>query len=302
MPLAKIEARLRAASEWLRRSKSVKTATSIAQLLGKLTIMVAILSFIFEAPERAKQRHYQAWQLINGARMSPGEAGRSIAIRVLVDDHVEMIDIDLTGGNFRGKNFQAADMPGVNFTNAKIDGANFSCKAGIFVNEYWFPAYSFCWITNLEGARFATESITGTYFDNANLKDAVLGGSSAGLTIVEGSSFLKADMRGITLQDTRLSNNVFSYAKLQNSRWLGGTIANKNMFVGANLQNARWYGLDLGDGKATDFTDADLSGIRVSDQIVPFQDDELREDDKRLHAAKLCRTKFSGRVSNRNCP
>jgi len=85
---------VRATAVWTRRSRTVKAVVSIAELLGKLTIVAGILSFIIEAPERAKQRHYQAWQLINEVpRGSPGDAGRSIAIGVLVKDHVPMYEL-----------------------------------------------------------------------------------------------------------------------------------------------------------------------------------------------------------------
>jgi uncharacterized protein YjbI with pentapeptide repeats len=112
---------------------------------------------------------------------------------------------------------------------------------------------------------------------------------------------MRTEMQGVTVRDSRVTDNNFSYAKMQNSKWLGGAIISKNLFIGAHLTGARWYGLDF-EGEGMDFTDADLSGVRVSDQIVPFQDDELLEDDKRLQKAKLCRTKLSNRVSNRNCP
>jgi uncharacterized protein YjbI with pentapeptide repeats len=298
MPTSKID-KFRSIVVDVGRSKVVKAIVSTATVFGKFAIVIGILNFIVEAPERAKQRHYQSWQLINGARQSPGEAGRSIAIGVLIDDHIEMADLDLSGGTFRKKNFQTAIMPGVDFTNAKIDGSDFSCKSGLYINEYWIPRYCWCWVTNLEVARFATTSLIDVKFVRADLNDAFIGGNS---TIIEKSRFMKAKMHGVTIQDSRLRDNNFNYTELQNSRWLGGTIISKNLFVGANLRDARWYGIEFQDGHGTDFTDADLSGILVSDQITPLQEGyELTESDKRLHDAKLCRTKFSNHLSTRDC-
>jgi uncharacterized protein YjbI with pentapeptide repeats len=235
---------------WSQRSKTVKAGVSFAGLLGKVTIVFGILSFLVEGPERARQRHYQAWQLINGARNLPGEAGRSIAIGVLVDDH-EMPDLDLTGVNFQGMNFQGAKMLGVDFTGARIDRADFSCKAGFFVSEYWFPTCSRCWETNLEGASFVNKSISRNKFDHSNLKYALLGGISTAAknpegvkwTSVECSSFVGADMQLVTIRGAFLKNNIFDYAKLQKSSWKGSTIDSNNSFVGAHLNQARWYGL-----------------------------------------------------------
>src|SRR5271167_3861180 len=92
----------------IRTSPTVKAAVSIATVLGKLTIFFGILSFILEAPDRAKQRHYQAWQLIDAARLHPGDAGRSIALGVLVGDQQEMRDLDLTNANLQGRILRSA--------------------------------------------------------------------------------------------------------------------------------------------------------------------------------------------------
>jgi uncharacterized protein YjbI with pentapeptide repeats len=290
-------------NQWM-QSPKVEGILSIAEKLGKLTIVVGILSYIWEAPERSKQRHYQAWQLINAARTSPGEAGRAIAIADLMADHTEMIELDLTRGNFMEMNFKSANMPGVNFSGARIDGAHFACKSGWFVSDHWIPAFDPCWTTNLEGAHIITSSITRVEFDDARLNDAILGGSPEHPTAIENNSFVRAQMQEVTVQASRLSNNDFSHACMKGSWWLGGTMGLKNAFVGADLTGARWYGLNFQDNNDVDFTDADLSDVTVSNDIVPpLQGAELlREEDKRLEKVKLCRTKFSNGVSNRNCP
>ena len=288
-------------SAWLRTS-TAKNILSIAEALGKLTVVVGILSYIIEAPERAKQQHYQAWQLINGARTSPGEAGRSIAIGVLVGDHVPLIDLDLKKGNFQDKDFRGAQMPGVDFTEANVDRVNFSCKTGFYVSEHWIPGFDYCLPTNLQAARFATERIIKANFDYANLKDATIGARKEGVTTLEDTTFLHTTMSNTTIQTSKVRNATFDDADLQSSQWLGGDLLDKNSFIRANLKKARWYGLNFGGSQQIDFTDADLSEIRVSDQIGPFPDDVLLETDKRLLKAKLCRTKFSKGVSNRDCP
>lgn len=297
---------VRAANVWGRRSKTGKAVVSIAELLTKLTIFIGVLNYLVEGPERARQRHYQAWQLINGSGKSRGEAGRSIAIGVLVDDHIEMPDLDLTGGNFHDKNFQGAKMPGVDFTGATIDHANFSCKAGFFVSDEWFPPYSRCWETNLENASFVTMKISQNKFYHSNLKYAQFGGTPQGAswrTSVESSCFVGADMYRVTIRDAFLTNNIFDYAKLQKSEWQRSTIGSNNSFVGAHLNQSRWYGLRFfKEGLGTDFTDADLSAIVVSDPSDPCPEHVLTEGDELLHRAKLCRTKFSDGVSNRDCP
>ena len=76
----------------------------------------------------------------------------------------------------------------------------------------------------------------------------------------------------------------------------------KNRFIGTDLRDARWYGINFDESQQADFTEADLRGVRVSDDGLGLKDGELLETDKRLLAATFCRTKFSRGVSNRNCP
>jgi uncharacterized protein YjbI with pentapeptide repeats len=299
---------VRAAAAAVRRSKNVKAVLSTAELLGKLTIVFGILSFIVEGPERAKQRHYQAWQLIDGARGHPGDAGRSIAIGVLVKDHEEIRELDLANANLKGRDLRSAMMPGVNFRDAKLDGANFSCIAGLYLSEYWLPRYSPCWVTNLEEAGFQTD-LTKIHFDHTDLKDAVLGGHAiqqkSNFTSLFCSTFNEAHMEGAVIRNTVLVDNIFNQAKMHGSQWQESIIGSNNSFVGADLSSARWFGVDfrLAEGqKPSDFTDANLSGIQVSeDAAVPSQLHELSEDEKLLQKAILCRTKFSKSVSNRDC-
>ena len=61
-----------AVAAWL-QTPTAKNILAFAEAAGKLTIVVGILSYIVEAPDRSKQHHYQAWQLINGARPRQGK-------------------------------------------------------------------------------------------------------------------------------------------------------------------------------------------------------------------------------------
>jgi uncharacterized protein YjbI with pentapeptide repeats len=97
----------------------------------------------------------------------------------------------------------------------------------------------------------------------------------------------------------RLSNDNFDYADLRRSIWQGGQIHEGNSFVGADFRGFRWFDLDFEQSQETDFSDADLSEVMVSDQ--GFLGSELTEKDIRLRNAKLCRTKFSAGISMRSC-
>ena len=117
-------------------STAATRAVSAAELLGKLTIFFGNLSFILEAPDRAKQRHYQAWELLNLASGHSGEAGRSIAFDVLVHDHQPMRNLDLKGATISELRLNVALMPGAVFDEATLYNVDWSCKAGVEIGDY----------------------------------------------------------------------------------------------------------------------------------------------------------------------
>ena len=58
------------------------------ELAGRCTVLVVAIFWVLEADNRAKERHYRAWDLINSARGSTGDGGRRDALQDLNKDHV----------------------------------------------------------------------------------------------------------------------------------------------------------------------------------------------------------------------
>jgi uncharacterized protein YjbI with pentapeptide repeats len=308
--------RIRALGAWSRKSLTARAIRSIAEFIGKLTVVVGLLSFVIEAPDRAKQRHYQAWQLINGARGAPGDAGRRTAIADLIKDHVTMYELDLTGGNFEEMDFRSAIVPGLDLSKAKLNGADFSCRSGLFVTDYWWPTYSRCWKTNLEGARIQTETYH-VNFSNANLRGAVLGGEQSKtrgpnereIIPFFGNILTDANFERGVIGSAWLIDNAFVHADMRHSVWITATIGSHNSFVGTDLSDSIWQDVEFlvrNFEEPSDFTDANLSGVRMAELSpaplkTPTNFRALSEDDMPASVAILCRTKFSDHVSNRDC-
>lgn len=51
--------------------------------LEQIAVIGAVLFWFSEAPDRTKERHYRAWELINSARGSTGDGGRIDALQDL---------------------------------------------------------------------------------------------------------------------------------------------------------------------------------------------------------------------------
>ena len=74
---------------WLKVSPAINFVATLGEVGGKLAIFIALASWLYEAPDRAKQKHYQAWQVVNSAFGKPGNGGRSEALKDLLDDDVD---------------------------------------------------------------------------------------------------------------------------------------------------------------------------------------------------------------------
>jgi hypothetical protein len=57
---------------------------------SKFAVLAAVIFWVLEADDRAKERHYRAWELINSARGSSGDGGRIDALRDLNEDGVSL--------------------------------------------------------------------------------------------------------------------------------------------------------------------------------------------------------------------
>ena len=176
---------------------------------------------------------------------------------------------DLQGVDLSGKNF----MGGVNFRNAKLNGAKFtdSLLGGASFRD-----------ANLIGADLSGKytNLAGTDFIGADLTDANLNNAWVQLGEMSGAKLINAKMSGTSLIYTKLRDVDFSGADLTNADLTGAYLAGTK-FINAkmnnvDLRNASPKGPDStcpsnigrvgwrkrGD-KFTDFTGADLTGAKI---------------------------------------
>jgi uncharacterized protein YjbI with pentapeptide repeats len=99
-----------------------------------LSILIAVISYFAESGDRMKQKHYQAWQVINSAQGKGGSGGRIDALEELVADKVPLVGVDvseaflqeinLNHADLLRANLQAADIRSGTFVGARMEYAN----------------------------------------------------------------------------------------------------------------------------------------------------------------------------------
>lgn len=156
---------------------SRKGIVSIIQNGAILTIALALGQYFLEAPERVKQSHYQAWQMINSARGQTASGGRIDALQDLVRDGVNLQDLDAPLANLSRINLAKANLSFANFSGSALIRANLSetqlVRAKLIQTSLWR--------TNLTGANLSISDLSSADLHGANLSKANFSGANFGI-------------------------------------------------------------------------------------------------------------------------
>ena len=168
---------------WLAYWLSGWALLEVLEYIGTLSILVAVISYFAESGDRIKQKHYQAWQVINTAQGKGGNGGRIDALEELNNDRVALVGVDLSDAFLQRVKLDGADLVRSNFSSADV-------REGSFVGA------------RMEYANLASGNFRNGSFRNANLRNATLQG---------------ADLQGVNLSETNFQGADLSKADLRNA-------------------------------------------------------------------------------------
>lgn len=158
----------------------------VLEYLGTFSILVAVIFYFAESGDRIKQKHYQAWQVINTAQGKGGSGGRLEALQELNADRVALVGIDLSDAFLQGVRLEKADISRSVFRGADLRESSFR-SANL--------AYADLNAANLRGADLHGVNLTDAILSDADLVGADL--SDADLT---GAQLDRADLRSVNLE------------------------------------------------------------------------------------------------------
>ena len=168
-------------SEWCAFGLSRWSFLEVLEYLGSFSILVAVIFYFSESGDRLKQKHYQAWQVINTAQGKGGSGGRIEALQELDADGVPLVGVDVSGAFLQGirlprAHLLRADLNAVDARNSDFQAANFTdanLHSGNF-RESNFSGANFQG-ADLGEADFCSANLTGAVLDGATLDAADLG-------------------------------------------------------------------------------------------------------------------------------
>ena len=176
--------------EWTAFALSRWSFLDVLEYLGSFSILVAVIFYFGESGDRLKQKHYQAWQVINTAQGKGGSGGRIEALQELDQDGVPLVGVDVSGAFLQGIRLPRAGLLRADL-NA-VDARNSDFQAADFTNA------------NLHAGNFRESNLSGANFQDADLGDA---------------DFCSANLNGAVLSGATLDAADLGNADLSNVKW-----------------------------------------------------------------------------------
>jgi hypothetical protein len=173
--------------DWLAYFLSRWAFLETLEYLGSFSILIAVIFYFSESGDRLKQKHYQAWQVINTAQGKGGSGGRIEALQELDEDGVPLVGVDVSEAFLQGIRLPHARLIRANF-NA-VDARNSDFKGSDFL------------AANLHSGNFRNSNFSSTNFQDADLGEADF--CSADLS---DASLAGATLDGADLGSTNLAN------------------------------------------------------------------------------------------------
>ena len=180
--------------DWLAYALSHWSFLEVLEYLGSFSILIAVIFYFSESGDRLKQKHYQAWQVINTAQGKGGSGGRIEALQELDADGVPLVGVDVSGAFLQSVRLPRAALTRANFNavdarNSDLREADLltaDLRSGNFRNS------------NLSGAKLQGADLGDGDFCSANFSGAKLAGA-----ILDGADLGNTDLAGIKWQDIK---------------------------------------------------------------------------------------------------
>src|SRR6266568_294335 len=110
--------------EWVAFALSNWVFLEVLEYLGTFSVLIAVIFYFSESGDRIKQRHYQAWQVINTAQGKGGSGGRVEALQELNADKIPLVGVDVSSAFLQGVHLEHANLLRANLVAVDLRGAN----------------------------------------------------------------------------------------------------------------------------------------------------------------------------------
>jgi hypothetical protein len=178
-------------SEWGAFVLSNWSFLEVLEYLGTFSVLVAVIFYFSESGDRIKQRHYQAWQVINTAQGKGGSGGRIDALQELNADKVPLVGVDVSSAFLQGLNLRGANLMRSDFSSADLRNSNLISVDFTLANLN---------TANLRNAALDHAKFAETDLRNADLSESSLTGADLSGATLDDADLRKADLKDVAWQ------------------------------------------------------------------------------------------------------
>jgi len=164
----------------------------VLESLGVFSVLIAVVFYFYESGDRKKQKHYQAWQVINTSQGKGGSGGRIEALHELNRDRVPLVGIDAAGAFLQGIRLRDAKLLRCNLEACDLRNSDLSGSDMQFAS--------------LKSANFRDANLSSADLRNADLQDADLNGANLRKANLSGARLDGADLRKVDLEGAHWQN------------------------------------------------------------------------------------------------
>src|ERR1017187_263462 len=111
--------------EWAAYAMSNWSFLEVLEYLGSFSVLIGVIFYFSESGDRIKQRHYQAWQVINTAQGKGGSGGRIEALQELNEDKIQLVGVDVSSAFLQGVHLEHANLLRADLSAADLRGSDF---------------------------------------------------------------------------------------------------------------------------------------------------------------------------------
>jgi hypothetical protein len=172
---------------WVSWALSHWALLDVLEHLGTFSVLVAVVFYFADSGNRVKQKHYQAWQVINTAQGKGGSGGRIDALQELNADGVSLTGVDAGGAFLRGIQLERAHLERCDLHAADL-------RSGDLRSARLYEC-------NLQSANFRQADLSEADLSETELQDSDLTQASLVQANFAGADLSRADLRYADAKD-----------------------------------------------------------------------------------------------------
>jgi Pentapeptide repeats (8 copies) len=161
----------------------------VLEYLSSFGVIIAVVFYFAESGDRVKQKHYQAWQVINTAQGKGGSGGRIEALQELNKDKIPLVGVDVSGAFLQGVHLERAHLVRSNFSAADLRDCDL--------------AFADLSDSNLQNSNLRQSNLHNVDLQRANLIEADLFGVDLSGADLSGATLAHADLRNTNLAEVK---------------------------------------------------------------------------------------------------